>query len=204
MSAAADLIDKINATSRRIDALSDIAYLKAKRDLAQMRADDREVEDWRRAQMQRDAHHCRSHQARYDAVFQAHGQTTPQPGGDESPGDYRRRLLQNLIDSKLPRGDRWRGAKADDFNTETIKAAEPQIMEAAKREGENPTNLEEGELARRDSVDPDTGARTVRWLGKTSFIKAFARPGLRVRDFLARDGVNRITLDGRLVRPQAR
>jgi hypothetical protein len=203
-STAADLIDKINATTRRLDALTDHASERSRRERAQWRNDDREAESWRRDQMRKDAENCRKHQARFDEVFRAHGQETPAPLGDEAPGDYRRRLLQNLIDSKLPRGDRWRGARADEFDTETIKASEPQILEAATREGENPTDLEEGELVRRDSIDPDTGARTVRWLGKTSFIKGFVRPGLRVRDFLARDGVNRVTLDGRIVRPEAR
>jgi hypothetical protein len=183
-SAAADLIDKINATSRRVDALTDVAYLRAKRDLAQMRADDRETENWRRSQMRRDAENCRKHQARYDAVFAAHGQTTPAPLGDEPPGDYRRRLLQNLI-SKLPSDHEWSGASADSLNSEAIKAAEPQILEAAKREGESPSGENRPDSvyspgARRERIDPNTGQRVIEWHAKRSFIADEPRSVRRV------------------------
>jgi hypothetical protein len=52
---AQDTLDRINATANRIDALSDVAYERAKRDIRRWRNDDREAESWRRDQMRKDA-----------------------------------------------------------------------------------------------------------------------------------------------------
>jgi hypothetical protein len=179
---AQDALDRLNRTTRKLDALADFNYLKAKREIAQWRADDAAEEESRRDRSRRHADACRKIAERYDGAFEKFGQQTPQSVADEYPGDYRRRLLQQLID-KLPESHEWANVEADDLDKEAIKPIEDQVLEAAKREGETPSleNLpKDGSMIKRETRDDSTGRHIVTWHGRESFIKSMGRPGLRV------------------------
>jgi hypothetical protein len=66
-----DVADRVDQTRSKLDAIANVQYERAKRDLAQMRADDAEREEERRDRARRNADACRKHQARYDEAYQA-------------------------------------------------------------------------------------------------------------------------------------
>ena len=154
------------------------------RNEAQFRADEASEREARRTEARKHADACRRHAERYADAFEAHGQQPPPPVDGDYPGDYRRRLLQRLID-KLPQSERWHDAKADDLGSDLIAAIEAEVLEAAKREGERPSPENfpnDGTLIARHRVD-DMGQRTTEYFGKRSFIADMGLPGKRVVAF---------------------
>ncbi len=149
---------------------------------AQIRADAAQEAAERRDRARNRADACRRHQERYADSFDAFGAQTPPPIDGEFPGDYRRRLLQRLID-KLPNGARWSGTQADDFGRDMIGPIEQEVLSAATAEGERPSpeNLpDDGTLIARHRVDSATGQRFTEYFGKRSFIADMNRPGKRL------------------------
>jgi hypothetical protein len=177
----AEAVERAQRERRYSSAAADVDYLVRKDSLHRLQ--QQEADRIAEAREQ-DRHHAESRQriqTRYDDAFASFGEHTPPPVADEYPGDYRRRLLQRLI-NKLPAGSDWATSRADDFDSAAIKPIEAQVLAAAKVEGDWPSrqNLpRDGSMVKRERVDRATGARTTTWHGRTSFIKALTRPCAR-------------------------
>jgi hypothetical protein len=183
MSDAQSTLDKVNRVARKLDALTDVAFERARRDLRQWRADDSEAEDWRRDRMRRDAARCGEHQVRYDTAFEPHGKKAPSPLADDHPPDYRRRLFA-IGQSMLPSDHELAQFDPNDLDRTVIIPFEKQLFDALRKEAENPSgdNLPEtvdDPRARREVYDDDTGRKVIVYKAKQSFIKQLSRPGLR-------------------------
>jgi hypothetical protein len=183
MSAAQDTLDRLNRTTRKLDALADFNYLKAKREIAQWRADDSEAENWRRDQMRKHAARCDEHQQNYDREFEAFGKKAPPPLADDFPPDYRRRLF-TIGQSLLPSDHELAQFDPHDLDKSVIAPFEQKLFEALREQAANPTgdNLPEtvdDPRARREVYDDDTGRKVIVYKAKQSFIKQLSRPGLR-------------------------
>jgi hypothetical protein len=191
MSAAQDTLDRLNRSIDRLDrwrdAMGDYQYAKAKRDIAQWRADDSEAEDWRRSKMRKHADRCADHQRCYDEAFEPFGKRAPEPEADAYPPDYRRKLFA-IGQSMLPT-DHELAQIGDprDLDRSAIIPFEQQLFEALRKEAEQPTgdNLPESPddpRARREVRD-DSGRVAIIYKAKNSFIKGMGRPGMRVLRF---------------------
>jgi hypothetical protein len=199
MSNAQDTLDRVNRTARKLNALAEFNYLKAKRQFAEWRADDAEAENWRRDMMRKHADRCLAHQSRYDEAFEPFGKRAPQPEADAFPPDYRRKLFA-IGQSMLP-SDHELTQIGDprDLDGGAIVRFEKQLFDALRKEAETPTGDNRADSvndpkARREIVDPDTGRRTIQYFAKNSFIKDFVRPALRVLRLM--DPVKGIVLHG--------
>ena len=174
-----DVQDRISNTSRRADALLDSM---TRREIERQRAEDAERMMADAAQAREDAERRRQYQVRYDDAFQAFGERCPQPAADERPGAYRRRLFEHLR-RKLPDSNEWSGVRADDVPPSARGQIEALVIKAAMGEGLKPSveNLPaSGELVRRERTDQDTGARSIEWLGRRSYIADMGREAQRV------------------------
>jgi hypothetical protein len=182
---AQQVLERLESASRKLDLIGDIQIERGRRDVRQMRADDAAESAARRDQIERHADASRKFQSRYDAAYRSFGLAGAPPAmPDEFPGDHRRRMLQDMID-RLPSDHPWAGTKADSLNTETIKGIEPQVLEAAEAEGENPSfeHLpEDGSMIERNRVD-SLGTRMVTFHGRKSFIADMSRPARHVLRF---------------------
>jgi hypothetical protein len=180
--------DRINATTRKLDALSAVAYERAKRDLQRWRNDDADMEQERRDRVRRYDEDCARHQAKYDAAYEKWGMQTPQRVADEYPGDYRRRLFRGLQD-RLPIGHKLADMDPGEMDTPLIEAFEPQLLKEVGDEGENPTgsNLPRDVFdprARRDVFDDSLGRKVTVYKARESFIKSLGRPGRKLAAIL--------------------
>jgi hypothetical protein len=156
---------------------------------AELRADADEEREERRDRAKRWAESCAKHQARYDEVYGRFGERAPARIADESPFKYRRRLFRGLQD-RLPSDSKWRGVDCDQLDKEAIGPIEEEVLQAAQKEGEQPSpeNMpSDGSLIARHRVDAASGQKFIDWYGKRSFIADLARRGQRVVAFL-KDG----------------
>jgi len=71
-----------------------------------------------------------------------------------------------------------RALKAD-----ALGALEPQVLQAAVVEANNPCHVAPGELRKVEELDDYGKLKTIRWIGPESFVKAMSRPGRRVISF---------------------
>lgn len=176
-------LERETARTSRLVALDNaLREREIGRRAASVRADDLSDREQQRQQAIKDATACRKHQSNYNSAYRSHGLAgSPPPMQDEAPGDYRRRMLQDMI-NKLPPSSRFTSIKADDLDTPTTKLFEPEILGAAQAEGEQPSyeNLpRDDSMVGRDHIDPETGSRRIEWFGRESFIKQLSQPGRR-------------------------
>jgi hypothetical protein len=127
---------------------------------------------------------CGEHQRRYDESFAAFGKKAPPPLADDRPPAYRRRLF-SIGQSMLPSSHKLVGFKAADLDGHVIRPYEEMLLEALAAEAATPSgdNLPENvndPRAKREVLDDSTGARTVTFHAKRSFIHGLSRPGRRV------------------------
>jgi hypothetical protein len=184
--------DRIDGSTRRIDAMLDGI---ARREAERQRAEDAEREEARRVRMRDNAERRREFGARYADAFAAFGVEMPPPVDNESAGEYRKRLFNRLV-RKLPRSHSLADVRADDIpGGAAARNFEQLLLEAVKLEAERPSpeNLpRDGSLIRRDETDPMTGAHSIKWLGKESFIKSMGRPSGRVLRIIDRKNNNSV------------
>jgi hypothetical protein len=178
-----DVQDRINSSTRRIDAMlaryaQQDALREAREATEQARADA--------AQAKADALRRVEIADRYDPAFRAFGTLVPEPAADERPGVYRRRLFETLR-HRLPSDHEWSDVRADDIPASARNQIESLVIKAAMAEGLKPSseNLpRDGTLVRRDLTDGMTGAKSINWMGRESFIKQMGREGQRVVRFI--------------------
>jgi hypothetical protein len=183
MSTYSDLVDRVGATTRRLDLVADAALERARYDVRQMRrADDAERAE-ERERVRKDAVRCRDHQSRYDDAFAKHGRRAPEPAADARPPTYRRKLF-GIAQSMLPSGHPLTKFDAGDIDGSAIPELERQLLSAIEAEGESPTGDNvpgPGEPLREvTKVDSTNGARVTRFYGTEHFIKQLSRPARRV------------------------
>lgn len=121
-------------------------------------------------------------QAFADTYYGAHSKRAPANLPGETLADYERRLVTPFRQFSKA----WSDVKMSELPDSAFRNAKEQIYADAMRAAENPPDLGEGELRRRDVVDKETGARRIEWLGNESFIKALGRPARRVAGFKQR------------------
>jgi hypothetical protein len=188
--AAAETLARVERTTDKINAIADISYEKAKRDLAQMKADDAERDEVRRAQLRRWGDRCRDHQERYDSVFGLFGKQAPKPAADAFPPDYRRQLFGIGQSMLAPEHDLATGLDPRDLDNSTVIPFEQQLLDALTAEAEVPSqgNLpDDGTMVARHRTDA-MGVRRTEYYGRKSFIHDFSRPPLKVLSINDRNG----------------
>ena len=169
-----DVQDRISGSTRRIDGLLDTM---ARREAERRRAEDAARMMAEREQARADSERRREIQVKYDSAFEAFGTRAPQPVEGERPGAYRRRMFE-LLRTKLPSDHEWADVRADDVPASARTQIEALVIKAAMAEGlkPSPENLpRDGSLIRRERTDQDTGARSIEWLGRRSFIADMGR-----------------------------
>jgi hypothetical protein len=127
---------------------------------------------------------CLKFQEYFDNTLRKVGMRAPQPVLGTTVNDYRRETLRTIKQTFLPASHplyavQMRGLKAD-----ALAAIEPQVLQAAVVEANNPVHVPEGELRKVEELDDYGKLKTIRWVGRESFVKAMGRPGRRVTSFL--------------------
>ena len=121
-------------------------------------------------------------QSRYSDAFRGLNVETPMPDPDEPPGHFRRRLFDGLRRRLAPDHD-LAEVRADELPTTALNNFETQMIAAALQEGANPSwaNLpRDGSMVARQHIDPNTGHKETRFLGRRSFIADMSRPARKV------------------------
>jgi hypothetical protein len=183
MSTYSDLVDRVGATTRRLDLVADAALERARYDARQMRrADDAECDE-ERERVRKDAARCREHQSRYDEAFAKHGKRAPEPAADAHPPEFRRDLFR-IAQTMLPSDHELAGFDPRQVGSSAIVELERQLLEALDREAEEPTGDNvpgPGQPLREvTKVDSTNGSRVTRFYGTEHFIKQLSRPARRV------------------------
>jgi hypothetical protein len=143
----------------------------------------------------------RRHQARADDALQSWGVRAPAPVAGESIKRYRRRLVAEVVQPRLPEGHDYRRLKFHDSERvpwEMFEKFEPQIYADAAAAGLRPDSAANGEMRMITRVNPENGHKENLFFGRRSFIEQFKSPVRRVASFLA-DGV-RMDATGRALR----
>jgi hypothetical protein len=177
---------RMSAVQSRLDETlsraDEILRQRLKQEIAEQERADAARADEARLRARRNAERCREHQERFSDAFEAFGLRAPAPVDGERSVEYRDRLWNSIV-RKLPPTHDMASIYADDLSTQVMNGLEPELLQAAKAEGERPSfdNLpSDGSLIARQRVDEDTGAKATHWFGKESFIKSLGREGRRV------------------------
>ena len=156
---------------------------RLKLEQAQLEAEDAARADEARDKARADVEKRRMVAAKFDDAFRAFSVETPQARDDESPGQYRRRLFSRL-QRKLPDSHDLVDIRADDLPSgQAYLNFEQMIIDAAKAEGERPSEANlprDGSLIARNRVDDATNAKWTEYFGRRSFVADLTRPGRRV------------------------
>ena len=159
--------DATKALADAADVAKRIADVEAKLPKAMADADYRALAD---------------HQAKADAVFQAHGLHAPRPLDGDTPMSYRKRQAVTLkAHSKV-----WNGVDVAAIADDAFGIVETQIYADAMAAANNPTDIPEFTLRPVHRVDQSTGMRTTSFYGKGTFIGMMKRPSRRVSNFVTR------------------
>src|SRR5262245_25371997 len=128
----------------------------------------------------------RRFQAYYDETLRKVGARAPQPILGETVNHYRRETLRNLKRTFLPQNHDLYQVQCRQLPADALQVFEPQFLEACVVEANNPAHVPAGELRKVEEIDQYGQVKTIKWIGRESFVKAMGRPGRRVvkfRDF---------------------
>lgn len=119
----------------------------------------------------------------YDNTLRNVGMRAPQPTLGQTVNDYRRETLRTIKRTFLPQNHplyevQYRALKAD-----ALGVLEPQLLKAAVTEANNPIHVPEGELRKVEEFDDYGKLKTIKWIGRESFVKSMSRSGRRVIGF---------------------
>jgi len=125
---------------------------------------------------------ARIYQSQYDDVLRRVGMRAPQPVLGQHPDDYRRETLRTLKKTFLQNHElsrvNMRGLELD-----ILQAIEPQVINAAVTEAYKPDNVPPGEMRKVEDLDEYGKVRSIKFIGRESFVKEMGRPGRRVISF---------------------
>jgi len=120
----------------------------------------------------------------YDETLRKVGMRAPQPVLGQTVNDYRRETLRTIKQTFLPPAHPLSKVQMRALKADALGALEPQVLQAAITEANNPCHVEPGQLRKIEEIDPYGQVKTIRWVGPESFVKAMSRPGRRVKSFL--------------------
>src|SRR5262249_28662049 len=126
---------------------------------------------------------ARKFQEFYNNTLRKIEMRAPQPVLGDTVNNYRTETLTTIQKTFLPPNHelyriQFRGLPADVLNP-----FEAQILNAAVVEANNPAHVPPGELRKVEELDEYGKLKTIRWIGRESFVKAMGRPGRRVTSF---------------------
>jgi hypothetical protein len=178
----ADAADASTADRRRYaDAVEQINYLKLKRDIRDMRRADQIEQEQDRERALHNIDLCSKHQRNYDDLFALHGRRAQEPDANADPYSYRRDLFRTA-QRYLPSDHALAGFDPADIDGHTMPVMEKQLFDALREQADRPTgdarpDSADHPRAKRIVTDPLSGARTVSYHARTSFIKDMGRRG---------------------------
>jgi hypothetical protein len=120
----------------------------------------------------------------YDTTLRKIGLRAPQPTLGQTVNDYRRETLRTIKRTFLPQNHPLYGVQMRQLKPDALQALEPQVLQAAVVEANNPCHVPAGELRKVEELDDYGKLKTIRWIGPESFVKQMMRPGRRVTSFL--------------------
>jgi hypothetical protein len=123
-------------------------------------------------------------QEHFDSTLRKIGMRAPQPTLGQTTIDYVRETLRTVKQTFLPASHPLYAVQMRQLKADAIQALEPQVLQAAVVEANNPCHVPAGELRKVEELDDYGKLKTIKWIGQESFVKAMGRPGRRVKSFL--------------------
>lgn len=123
-------------------------------------------------------------QEHFDSTLRKIGMRAPQPTLGQTTIDYVRETLRTVKQTFLPASHPLYAWQMRQLKADAIHALEPQVLQAAVVEANNPCHVPAGELRKVEELDDYGKLKTIKWIGQESFVKAMGRPGRRVTSFL--------------------
>ena len=127
---------------------------------------------------------CLKFQEFYDNTLRKVGMRAPQPVLGTTVNDYRRETLRNLKRTFLPQTHPLYEVQFRQLKADALSVLEPQLLQACVVEAYNPQHVPVAELRKIEELDEYGKLKTIKWIGRESFVKAMGRPGRRVTSFL--------------------
>ena len=127
---------------------------------------------------------CLKYQEYFDNTLRKVGMRAPQPVLGTTVNDYRRETLRTIKHTFLPQNHPLYAVQMRALKADALGALEPQVLQAAVVEANNPCHVEPGQLRKVEELDEYGKLKTIKWIGQESFVKAMGRPGRRVKSFL--------------------
>ena len=127
---------------------------------------------------------ARKFQEFYDNTLRRIGVRAPQPTLGETVNHYRREVLRTIKKTFLPQDHPLYKIQMRNLPADILNGFEPQVLEAAVVEANNPIHVPPGELRKIEELDEFGKLKTIKWIGQESFVKQMGRPGRRVKSFL--------------------
>jgi len=124
----------------------------------------------------------------YDETLRKVGMRAPQPTLGQTVNDYRRETLRTIKRTFLPQNHPLYQVQMRALKADALGALEPQVLQAAVVEANNPCHVEPGQLRKVEELDEYGKLKTIKWIGQESFVKQMMRPGRRVVSFLTNHG----------------
>ena len=119
----------------------------------------------------------------YDTTLRKIGMRAPQPVLGQSCNTYRREVLRTIKRTFLPQNHPLYQVQMRALKADALGALEPQVLQAAVVEANNPCHVPAGELRKVEELDDYGKLKTIKWIGPESFVKAMGRAGRRVVSF---------------------
>jgi hypothetical protein len=124
----------------------------------------------------------------YDQTLRKVGLRAPQPVLGQTCNDYRRETLRTIKQTFLPQNHPLYAVQMRALKADALGALEPQVLQAAVVEANNPCHVPPGELKRVERLDQYGQVKTIDWVGQEHFTKSMSRPGRRVISFRTDQG----------------
>ena len=115
----------------------------------------------------------------YDATLRKVGLRAPQPVLGQTVNHYRRETLRMIKRAFLPQSHPLYGVQMRELKADALQALEPQVLQAAVVEANNPVHVPAGELRKVEELDDYGKLKTIKWIGPRSFVYDMMRPGRR-------------------------
>src|SRR5215470_11652599 len=99
----------------------------------------------------------------YDNTLRKVGMRAPQPVLGTTVNDYRRETLRSIKRTFLPQNHPLYAVQMRALKADALQALEPQVLQAAVKEANNPCHVEPGQLRKVEEIDPYGQVKTIKW-----------------------------------------
>jgi hypothetical protein len=140
---------------------------------------------------------ARKFQAYFDDALREVGLRAPAPVLGETVNRYRREVLRTIKKTFL-QNHKFGAINCRGIPADILPGIEPQILQAAVTEANNPQNVPVGEIRAINRLDETGRVRCIDFVGRESFVKAMGRPGRKVVSFRTPQGA--VDASGRFLR----